>query len=77
MGIREWLGIEDLERENEILRQYNKQQNLTLQSIYQTTKQYQKNNPCVSHVGFEKIERLAANGLDYAVQKEIELAHLE
>lgn len=75
MGIRDWLGIEDLERENEILRQYNKQQTLTLQSIYQTTKKYQQNNPCVSHVGFEKIERLAASGLDYAVEKEIELAH--
>lgn len=77
MGLRNWLGIEDLERENEILRQYNKQQNLVLQSIYQTTKKYQKNNACISHVGFEKIERLATTGLDYAVEKEIELANFE
>lgn len=77
MGISKWLGIDQLERENEILRQYNKQQNLVLQSIFQTTREYQKKNPCISHVGFEKIQRLTENGLDYAVQKEIELANIE
>lgn len=77
MGFRSWLGIDNLEIENEILKQYNKQQNLVLQSIYQITKQYQKKNACISHVGFEKIEKLASDGLDYAAEKEIELANIE
>ena len=77
MSLKKLLGIEELERENQILFEYVKEQNLRLQSIYATTKKYQKENNAIAHVGFQKIENLTVQALDFAAQKEIELANVE
>lgn len=77
MGFRELFGIDELERENEVLHLYIREQNRTLQSIYQLTRKYQKENPCIAYVGFQKIQNLTELALDYAVEKEIGLTKHE
>ena len=76
MGFRKWLGIDNLEKENKILRDYVKNQNLILQNIDAKVKQYKQVNNSIAHVGFEKIENYVELGLDYAAEKEMELSHI-
>ena len=77
MGLRNLLGITQLEEENYILRQIVKNQNLTLQNIYAKTKEYKKANYSVAHVGLNKIEDFAVDALDFATEKQIELDNIE
>lgn len=77
MGLRKWLGIDRLETENEVLRNYIKSQNETINSIYSKAIEYKGRNCAVAHIGFAKIEQLTLNALDNAAEKEIELARLK
>ena len=77
MGLKKWLGIEKLEKENEILRNYIKSQNQVINNIERVSKDYQSKNYIAAHVGFYKIQKIALQGIDCAAQKEIELAKID
>lgn len=77
MGLKNWIGLEDLEKENRILKEYIKNQNLIIQNIYAKTNQFKQQNLAVGYVGFERIKQISQQGLDYAAEKEIELANIK
>lgn len=64
MGLSKWLGIDDLERENNELRQRLDDKNNMLASIHEKARDYMRLNCSIAHVGFEKIIDLADRGLD-------------
>lgn len=75
--IKKILGIEKLEKENDLLIGYAKEMDKIIENIYTAASHYKKENNTVAHIGFEKILNQAADGLDLSAETKIDLANIE